>query len=171
MKPVLGMVRSLVWVGQEDMGLGVLIEANAILAQKSASLADLSSALAKRNAHAFTRTTTSKLLGTDQVSAALPLMLPPCQVCHAPRATPTARFCLNCGAQLTLKSTFETAVNQDIRVLTLTSTRIASIKAQSNIKTVKEILLDKDHKELLKVKYIGPVWASRIAGYAEEFVE
>jgi len=154
-----------------DVHYALLIEANAIVAKKSVGLAELADALAKRDAHAFARTTSNKLIGAQDIPAALPLMLPPCHVCHTERATPTARFCLNCGAPLTVSSTFETAVSQDLGVLPLTANRVRSIKAQSNIKTVKDVLLDKDHTELRRVRMIGPVWATRISRYAEEFVE
>ena len=154
-----------------DIHYALLIDANAIVAKRSVGLADLADALAKRDAHAFARTTPSKIIGAADIPAALPLMLPPCHVCHTERATPTARFCLNCGAPLTVSSTFETAVAQDVSVLPLTPNRVRSIKTQSSIKTVKDVLLDKDHTELRRVRMIGPVWATRISRYAEEFVE
>jgi hypothetical protein len=154
-----------------DIHYAYLIDRNAIIPERSVALGDLSVALAKRSSHAFTRITTERLLGGNDVAAALPLMLPPCQVCNTPRADPAAKFCLNCGATLTQKSTFETAVSQPISVLPLTERRVRSITDQSNIRKVKDILLDKDHKELRRVKYVGPYWAARISRYAEEFVE
>ena len=154
-----------------DLHYALLIEANAVLAQKAFALADVADNLARRDAHAFARTSSEKLLGTNNISAVLPLQLPPCDACGTPRASPEAKFCLNCGSALSLKSTFETAVKQGISVLPLTIRRVDSIEAQSSIRTVKDILLDKEHKELMKVKMIGPVWATRISRYAEEFVE
>ncbi|WP_146128175.1 hypothetical protein [Burkholderia gladioli] len=154
-----------------DIHYALLIDANAVLAQRSAALSDLSTALTKRSASAITRVTTERLLDAPDIAAALPLMLPPCPRCTTPRATPSARFCLQCGHPLTLASTFETAVNQDIHVLPLTPNRVQSIRTQSTIRTVKDILLDKDHKQLLQVRMIGPTWATRIARYAEEFLE
>lgn len=154
-----------------DIHYALLIEANAIVARRSAGLNDVVESLLHRDPHAFARITPTKLLGTQDISGALPLMLPPCARCQTERITPSAKFCLNCGAELPVSSTFETAVNQDIAVLPLTNSRATSIKAQSSIKTVKDVLLDKDHSELLKVRMIGPFWATRISRYAEEFVE
>ncbi len=154
-----------------DLHYALLVEANAVLAQKAFTISDVAESLAKRDAHAFARTTTEKLLGTTNISAVLPLQLPPCDVCSTPRAVPEAKFCMNCGSPLSLKSTFETAVQQAIGLLPLTAKRVESIKKQSSLRTVKDILLDKEHKELLKVKMIGPMWATRISRYAEEFVE
>lgn len=154
-----------------DLHYALLVEANAILAQKSFTIQDVADHLLRRDAHAFARTSPEKLLGAPNVAAILPLQLPPCDVCSTPRASPEAKFCLNCGSPLSLKSTFETAVQQTISMLPLTGKRVTSITAQSSIRTIKDILLDKEHKELLKVKMIGPVWATRISRYAEEFVE
>jgi hypothetical protein len=154
-----------------DIHYALLVDANAVVAKKSVGLSELAERLAKRDAHAFVRVTSARLLGASDIAAALPLMLPPCSVCQTERATPTAKFCLNCGASLTVSSTFETAVLQDLAVLPLTPNRVRSIKQDSTIRTVKDILLDKNHTELLRVHMIGPVWATRISRYAEEFVE
>ncbi len=154
-----------------DIHYALLVDANAVVAKKSVGLSELAERLARRDAHAFVRVTSAKLLGASDIAAALPLMLPPCSVCQTERATPTAKFCLNCGAPLTVSSTFETAVLQDLAVLPLTQNRVRSIKQHSTIRTVKDVLLDKDHAELLRVHMIGPVWATRISRYAEEFVE
>lgn len=154
-----------------DLHYALLVDANAVLAQKAFTIADVAENLARRDAHAFARTSSEKLLGTSNIAAVLPLQLPPCDVCSTPRASPEAKFCLNCGSPLSLKSTFETAVQQGIGLLPLTARRVESITKQSSIRTVKDILLDKEHKELLKVKMIGPIWATRISRYAEEFVE
>ena len=154
-----------------DIHYALLVEANAVLAQKAFTIADVAESLSKRDAHAFVRTSADKLLGTNNIAAILPLQLPPCEVCNTPRVSSEAKFCLNCGSPLSLKSTFETAIQQSISLLPLTPGRIKSITSQSSIQTVKDVLLDKEHKELLKVKMIGPVWATRISRYAEEFVE
>lgn len=154
-----------------DIHYALLIEANAILAQKATTISDVAEQLIKRDAHAYVRTSAEKLLKSTNISSVLPLQLPPCDVCSTPRSSPEAKFCMNCGSPLSLKSTFETAVQQSISLLSLTPRRVDSITNQSAIRTIKDILLDKEHKELLKVKMIGPIWATRISRYAEEFVE
>ena len=52
-----------------------------------------------------------------------------------------------------------------------TTSRIRKIKEQSAIRKVRDILLDHEHAELLKVDRIGPFWAAKIMRLAEEFVE
>lgn len=154
-----------------DVHYALLINGNAVVAGRSVAIVELAARLARRNAHAFARSTYFKVLGKPDVADALPLMLPPCSVCETPRASPAAKFCLNCGSALKVSSTFENAVAQDIEVLPITKNRAASIKTGSNIKSVKDILLDKSHTELMRVHMVGPVWATRIFRYAEEFVE
>jgi hypothetical protein len=82
----------------------------------------------------------------------------------------SAKFCLNCGSPLVSISIFETLVNQDIDELPLTERRVSTIKAKSKIKTIRDILLDHEHKQLRSVPRIGPFWARRIYSYAEEHI-
>ena len=62
-------------------------------------------------------------------------------------------------------------MNVDIDQLPLTPNRIQKIRSQSSIKKIKDILLDSEHRELLKVDRVGKFWAARIVSLAEEFVE
>ncbi len=76
----------------------------------------------------------------------------------------------NCGAQLKTISSFESIVSKDISVLALTRNRVKTIKEHSQLSTIKDILMDHEFKELRSVHMIGPVWAKRIYGYAEESI-
>jgi hypothetical protein len=81
-----------------------------------------------------------------------------------------AKFCLNCGAQLKGVSVFDSLIAQDISALPLTETRVQRIHEHSRLRTVKDILMDYDYRELRGVPRIGPYWAERIYAYAEEFI-
>ena len=106
-----------------------------------------------------------------RVGDAFSLSLPPCSVCQTPRLYEEAQFCAKCGSTLTLSSTYFDLINSDIDNLPLTKTRIEKIKEQSSIRKVKDILMDHEHGQLLKVDRIGKIWAAKIVRLAEEFVE
>jgi ABC-type iron transport system FetAB ATPase subunit len=146
-----------------------LIENNALLGRKAVSAAELVEAIEKRHPHEFTRFSPRLIVG-DRAEEAFRLSLPPCQVCKTPRVNEAAKFCLNCGAQLKAVSIFETLVNQDISELPLTPARAQRIKDNSRIRTVKDVLMDHDNRELRSVPQVGPYWARRIFAYAEEFI-
>ncbi|MNC59775.1 hypothetical protein D3C75_1096060 [compost metagenome] len=96
--------------------------------------------------------------------------MPPCNICKTPRVSENAKFCSNCGAVLKEASVFENIINQDINVLPITKARAENIKKHSNIRTVKDILMDHDNSELQSVAMIGPHWCQRIKSYAEEVI-
>lgn len=147
-----------------------LIERNVFFGRKSIKISDLVEALEHRHAHEFTRINSSNLVGSVDFADAFPLSLPPCQNCHTPRINESAKFCLNCGAQLKTISAFETIVSRDISDLPLTQKRVESIRKHSKLRSIKDILIDHENRELRKVKQVGPYWAKRIYSYAEEFI-
>lgn len=148
-----------------------LLNSNALLSRKAINISDYVTAFSYRDAHEFTRISLSALLNGKAIGDIFELSLPPCSSCNTPRINKDARFCSFCGAQLTSSSTYKHLISQDISRLPLTSSRIEKIKAQSSIRQIKDILLDKEHRELRKVDQIGPYWAEKIVRLAEEFVE
>lgn len=148
-----------------------LISNNALVVNKSIKIVDYIDAFKARDAHAFTRTRLVGLLGRVDVNQAFLLSLPPCSVCGALRPHQDARFCISCGSPLTSDSTYQKLLKASIAELPLTEKRVQSILDQSSIKKIKDILLDDEHKQLLKVDRIGKVWAAKIHRLAEEFVE
>ena len=78
-------------------------------------------------------------------------------------------FCSSCGTKLKDASIFESIVKQDITLLPITINRANSIKENSNINCIKDLLMDTDNRQLRMVPQIGPIWANRIKFYAEEF--
>lgn len=147
-----------------------LTDKNAIFAKKAININNYSEAFLKRNAHEFTRVSIKTLFGSSDLSDKFPISLPPCHVCRTPRVNEHTKFCTNCGAQLRTASIFETLVSKDIGKLALTQHRVRTIKKYSNIRTIKDILIDHDYKELRSVPQIGPIWSNRIFRYAEEFI-
>lgn len=148
-----------------------LVDSNAFFSAKAINITDYVNAFRQRDAHQFTRTRAESLLAGRRPDAAFALSLPPCAVCKTPRPFAEAAFCSKCGSPLTTPSTYNALMNSDIDELPLTATRIQKIKAQSTIKKIKDILLDSEHRELLKVDRVGKFWAARIVALAEEFVE
>lgn len=147
-----------------------MIERNAFLGKKSIKSMDLAIALRKRDAHSFKRIISSKLIGSEDIQSVFPLSLPPCPICGTPRASEHTKFCGTCGNQLKSASIFEQLVANDISELPLTTKRVMSIKKHSRIKTIKDILMDIDNRELRGVPQIGPYWAKKIYSYAEEYI-
>ncbi len=150
------------------INLAALIENNALITTKSFKTDDIATALDSRNAHEFTRTQSENIL--PEKEGGLKLSMPPCQNCGTERSSEEARFCSNCGAPLKASSIYETLISKDIEVLPLTESRVQTIKCNSSIKYIRDILHDIGHTELRSVPQVGTYWASRIYGLAEEYI-
>lgn len=59
-------------------------------------------------------------------------------------------------------------MSRGIEELPLTAARVEKIKAHSRIRTIKDVLMEHENRELRSVPRIGPYWAHRIYAYAEE---
>lgn len=149
---------------------GSIVVRNVFFGATAINASEYSKAFQNRNQHEFTRISPSTLLKGQDPNIVFKLSLPPCQSCRTPRINEHAKFCVNCGSPLKTASTFETLVSSGIETLPLTPNRVKTIKNKSTIKTVKDILMDHDHKELRSVPQVGPIWAKRIYSYAEEFI-
>jgi energy-coupling factor transporter ATP-binding protein EcfA2 len=149
---------------------GALILRNALLNKSSISVIDLSKALMQSSLHYWPRIWPNILIGTDELSSVFQLALPPCQKCKTPRVNEHAKFCINCGTVLKNHSTFDEIVKHDIEYLGLTKKRVQTIKKHSHIRTIKDILMDHDNRELRGVPGIGEIWAKRIGSRAEEYI-
>lgn len=148
-----------------------LVDGNALLGARSINFQNYVEAFSIRDAHEFTRTKPAPLLNNVEHSVAFALALPPCGVCNTPRVFEEAKFCVRCGSPLSTPSTYHDLLNRDIQDLPLTVSRIRKIKDQSALRKVRDILLDHEHTELLKVDRVGRIWAAKIMRLAEEFVE
>jgi hypothetical protein len=77
---------------------------------------------------------------------------------------------VKCGAELHDVSIYEELVNSPIDKLPLTRNKLSGLKKYSSIRTVQDVLLDEETREVRKVPYVGPVWAARIRNAAQEYV-
>ena len=147
-----------------------IIDRNIFFSNKAISTEKYIEAFTNRPNHHYPRHSEGSLLDQENYNEIFALALPPCEVCKTPRISDSAKFCMECGAKLKDASIFEDIVNQPIESLPITQTRADSIKHNSKIRKIKDILMDHDNKELRKVNMIGPAWANKIRGYAEEFI-
>ncbi|MHB8101441.1 MAG: zinc ribbon domain-containing protein [Methanosarcina sp.] len=147
-----------------------LISRNVLFGKTRVNVSNYVEAFEKRNAHEYNRISSDKLIPSEEIREKFSLALPPCKTCNTPRISEHAKFCSNCGTALQSESIFESLVNKDISELPLTELRVDRIKAHSKIRTIKDILMDTENRELRSVPRIGPFWAERIASYAEEFI-
>lgn len=146
-----------------------IIGRNALSLGKSYSVRAVVEALTSGTSHDFVRTTPAALLGADFEERCV-LNLPSCTKCGTARIAEEQRFCMKCGAELGLASVYEELLRAEINELPLTKNKLSGIQKHTKLKTVQDLLLDDETQSLLKVPYIGPVWARRIRTIAEEFV-
>ncbi|HCH5319420.1 TPA: hypothetical protein NKY54_000220 [Vibrio parahaemolyticus] len=151
-----------------ELHYAAIIDRNVFFSSRGINIENYCSAFKNRPNHHYPRHAEQSLLETFEHS--FTLALPACDVCNTPRLSDEARFCMNCGAKLKDASVFEDIVNQDIAKLPITENRAQSIKENSKINTIKDILMDHDNKQLRSVRMIGPEWARKIRNYAEEFI-
>jgi len=147
----------------------IVLAENVLSLGKSYTLAAAVEALRSRSAHAFVRGRGETFLGA-KFAERCKLDLPPCGSCGAPRVSPEQRYCMRCGAELTNVSIYEELLKAPIDELPLTKSRIARIKAHTDLRTMQDVILDDELQTIRTVPYIGPIWASRIRNYAQEFV-
>lgn len=149
---------------------GFLIEKNVFGGRTNIKNVELATALKTRNMHEYKRFTVESLLGEGDIRDIFPFSLPPCPKCHTPRISADTKFCSECGEKLVTPSLFEGLVNNDISILPLTPSRVETIKQSSKIRTIRDILMDTDHRELRSVPGVGPYWTDKISSYAEEYI-
>ena len=77
---------------------------------------------------------------------------------------------MNCGRPLTDVSVYEDLLKASIHRLPLTDHKVQGLKQHMSIRTVGDILLDDESKEIRRVPYVGPILVRGIDRYAEEFV-
>lgn len=152
-----------------ELHYSLVIQENALALGKSVASASIVTALQTRDAHSFVRSRGTTLLGEDFASRCT-LDLAPCQNCGTPRISDDAQFCMKCGRPLTELSIYDELLKAGIDRLPLTPKKIRGLSRHTDIRTVGDILLDDESRQIRKVPYVGPIWAARIRRYAEEFV-
>lgn len=152
-----------------ELHYAIIADSNALSLGRSPALAGIVRSLQTRDAHAFSRRNSESLLG-DDFTARCRLDLAPCQFCGTERISEEAQFCMKCGRSLSDASIYEELLKADIEALPLTQNKLDGLREHTTIRSVSDVLLDEESKQIRSVPYIGPVWASRIHRYAEEFV-
>lgn len=147
-----------------------LITENAIVGARTKSIDRFLEVFEGQKHQAWPRVTGEKLVDTEDYEQAFALSLPECQTCGEPRVSENAKYCSSCGAQLQSASIYHTLVGQDLRVLPITEARARTIRRNSDLRKIKDILMDQSKEQLRGVPQIGPKWAERILRYAEEYV-
>lgn len=153
-----------------EIHFSAIIDRNVFFSSRSINIENYCFAFNNRPNHYYPRHTEQSVLESKSISGAFALALPPCHVCNTPRLSEESKFCSNCGAKLKDISIFESIVSQDIENLPITTNRATTIRKNSKISCIKDILMDTDNRQLFNVPMIGPIWAKRIKTYAEEFI-
>ena len=147
----------------------IILSENSLSLGKSYPLTAAIQSLKEVDAHAFTRSLPTSLLGPE-FEKRCTIDLEPCQKCGAQRLSEEARFCMRCGYPLKDVSVYEELINSLVENLPLTSKKIEGLLKYTSIRTIQDILLDEESEEIRKVPYVGPIWTARIQNAAKEYV-
>ena len=154
-----------------ELHIGDLVTDNAIVGRRTKSVDLFLEVLRAKKHSAWPRTYSNKILDLTKLSGSdFKISLPQCQVCGKERPTPEAHFCPNCGSRLKSSSAYEYLADQDISVLDISSAIKDRIKKNSQIRKVRDILIDSSREQLMSIKYIKKARAVKIVGAAEEYV-
>lgn len=154
-----------------ELHIGDLVTDNAIVSRRTKSISMYLEVLRAKKHSVWPRTFSNKILEVTRLSGSdFKISLPQCQICGKERPTPEAHFCPNCGARLKSSSAYEYLADQDISVLDISSAIKERIKKNSQIRKVRDILIDSSREQLMAIKYIKKARAVKIVGAAEEYV-
>ncbi|WP_187322681.1 ORC-CDC6 family AAA ATPase [Serratia marcescens] len=154
-----------------ELHIGDLVTDNAIVSRRTKSISLFLEVLRAKKHQTWPRTFSNRILEvTNLTGSDFKISLPQCQVCGTERPTPEAHFCPNCGSRLKSSSAYEHLADQDISVLDISSAMKERIKRNSQIRKVRDILIDSSREQLMAIKYIKKARAVKIVGAAEEYV-
>lgn len=154
-----------------ELHIGDLVTDNAIVGRRTKSVAAFLEVLRAKKQQVWPRTFSNNILESSGISSSdFKISLPQCQACGSERANHEAHFCSNCGARLKSSSAYEKLADQDISVLDISPAIIKRIKKYSQIRKVKDILIDSSREQLMSIRYIKKARAVKIVGAAEEYV-
>lgn len=154
-----------------ELHIGDLVSDNAIVGRRTKSINLFLEVLRAKKQQVWPRTYSNKILETVKLdSSDFKISLPQCQICGTERPTPEAHFCPNCGSRLKSSSAYEHLADQDISVLDISPAIKDRIKKNSQIRKVRDILIDSSREQLMSIKYIKKARAVKIVGAAEEYV-
>lgn len=152
-----------------ELHYSAIIDRNVFFSSRGVNVENYAFAFKSRPSHHYPRYSVNGIMSEVGGDKTFSLSLPACPNCNTPRISEESKFCPSCGTKLKDASIFESIVKQDISLLPITASRANSIKTNSNISTIKDLLMDTDNRQLRRVPQIGPFWASKIKSYAEEF--
>lgn len=152
-----------------ELHYSIVVQENALALGRSVATSSVVESLRSRDAHAFVRSRGNALLGAA-FELRCTLDLAPCQFCGTPRVAEEAQFCIKCGRPLSEASLYDELLKAGVERLPLTPNKLAGLKKYTTIKTVGDVLLDDESRQIRRVPYVGPIWSARIHRYAEEFV-
>jgi hypothetical protein len=141
---------------------------NALSLGRSFALRAVSMGLQGGPSSLIARAKASTLLGHDYEERCK-LSFSPCPKCGTERSFSEQKYCMKCGTELRDGSIYDQLLRSSLSLLPLPERKINDIKSHTHMKTINDILADEKQK-LLSVPYVGPFWAKRIRGAAEEFV-
>ncbi|HDZ8928924.1 TPA: hypothetical protein RUX58_003691 [Aeromonas dhakensis] len=154
-----------------EMHIGDIVTDNAIVGRRTKAVSMFLDVLRARKHQVWPRTNSAKVLEVARLSSSdFKISLPQCQTCGTERPSPEARFCPNCGARLKSSSAYEHLADQDISVLDISTAMKNRIKKSSQIRKVRDILIDSSREQLMAIKYIKKARAVKIVSAAEEYV-
>ncbi|WP_143514947.1 hypothetical protein [Pseudomonas mosselii] len=154
-----------------EVHIGDLVTDNAIVGRRTKSISLFLEVLRAKKHSSWPRTYSNKILEVTRLTSTdFRISLPQCQVCGKERTTPEAHFCSFCGSRLKSSSTYEQLADQDISVLDISYAMKERIKKNSQIRKVRDILIDSSREQLMAIKYIKKARAVKIVGAAEEYV-
>lgn len=154
-----------------ELHIGDLVTDNAIVSRRTKSVSFFLDVLRAKKHQAWPRTFSNKILEATKLTGSdFKISLPQCQSCGSERPTPEAHFCPNCGERLKSSSAYEHLADQDISVLDISSAMKERIKKNSQIRKVRDILIDSSREQLMSIKYIKKARSVKIVGAAEEYV-
>ena len=73
---------------------------------------------------------------------------------------------MRCGEELRDGSIYDELLHASVSELPLPERKLQDIAAHTGLRTINDILSD-DRQQLLRIPYVGPVWATRIRAAAE----
>lgn len=154
-----------------EMHIGDIVTDNAIVGRRTKSISLFLDVLRAKRNNIWPRTYSNKIFEVSKLTSSdFKISLPQCQTCGTERPSPEARFCPNCGARLKSSSAYEHLANQDISVLDISNAMKTRIKKNSQIRKVRDILIDSSREQLMGIKYIKKARAVKIVSAAEEYV-
>jgi len=154
-----------------ELHIGDLVTDNAIVGRRTKAVSMFLDVLRAKKHQLWPRTFSNKILEATKLTGSdFKISLPQCQSCSKERPTPEAHFCPYCGARLKSSSAYEHLADQDISVLDISSAMKERIRKNSQIRKVRDILIDNSREQLMAIKYIKKARAVKIVGAAEEYV-